>query len=459
MSTLGFLLFSLVATQGPLKQREQANQADLGVNSRMVETLLHVETIRYSGTSDYELTRCNELLSNREKLLTKSLESLEWVRVWQNLIIGLGFGVLIWMTGVDVISGKFTPGDFVLVNGYLLQFFFPLTSFGMLFRDCQTALTDMAQVFHILDTPVPVDRHSPVEPYVAEKGFLKSLRQKGEREGGPYVAEDSSLRQKSLKREGAYVAEAFRQKDKKKSDVIVFRDVTFGYTSSHPLLKKVSFTIREGQKIAIVGLTGEGKSTIPKLLYRLYQPQQGDICIHGQNIKHTRPQKLSEIMGIVPQEISLFNETIGYNIAYGHTTASEREITKAVKAARLLDFINSLPDKYETVVGERGLKLSGGEKQRIAMSRLFLKNPPILIFDEPTSSLDSGTTNFIDQSIQKVSKNKTSLLISHKLLSVKNADDILVLHHGSIVERGRHDDLINNNGFYQKLWNDQVKFV
>jgi ATP-binding cassette subfamily B protein len=388
LGSLGFFFFSIFSTKKALKLRRLSNEADKLAKTQLVENLLHFETIRYFGNHDYELKRYALLLNDKENYSSRVLEFLATSHIIQNTIIGLTLILLTVMAGAEIIYNKLKVGDFVLIQSYVLQFFIPLSGFGALFRNMQQSLTDMENFFAVLEIPLE------------ENNFM--------------VKKDI--------------------KPIKNTD-IHFKNVSFGYTPPRKILHNSSFVIPEGKVTALIGVTGVGKSTITKLLSRFYTVNRGEIFIGSINIKDIDPNTLSQIIGYAPQEAALFNDTISYNIRYGNLTASEDDILRASAAANLSDFINNLPQKYETVVGERGVKLSGGEKQRISLARLFLKNPKILILDEPTSSLDAATTQLIQESIKKLAKNRTVLIITHKYDTALKADQILLLAKGGTIRK------------------------
>lgn len=383
--SLGFFSFSVFRTKKALKLRRLSNEADKLAKTQLVESLLHFETIRYFNHHNHELKSYEILLNKKENYSTSVLEFLATSHIIQNTIIGFTLILLTVLAGSEIVYNKLKVGDFVLIQSYVLQFFMPLSGFGALFRNIQQSLTDMENFFSVLGTPI----------------------------------ESSFMIRKDI--------QPIKHTD------IHFKNVSFEYTPSRKILVNSSFVIPEGKVTALIGISGVGKSTITKLLSKFYTVNDGEIFIGSVNIKDIDPSTLSQIIGYAPQEASLFNATISYNIRYGNLEASKEDISRASAAANLSDFINNLPQKYETIVGERGVRLSGGEKQRISLARLFLKNPKIVILDEPTSSLDAVTTQLIQESIKKLSKNRTVLIITHKYDTILKADQILLLEKEGIV--------------------------
>jgi ATP-binding cassette, subfamily B, heavy metal transporter len=386
-----FIIFSIPGTKKILEYRQTSNKLHRKVSSIFVDSLLNFEVVRYFGRKDFELNNYDSILEQKEKAETKSLIILELMHVGHTLILGIGLITLTFLVCMGVLKGYKTVSDLVFVNSLVLQFFAPLSSFGAIFRSTYKAFMDIEYIFDILAITPEIKDIPDAKPLEVEKGHIE------------------------------------------------FKNVTFGYGSSSIILDNVSFTIPAGSTVAVVGTTGEGKSTISRLLYRFYDALSGEILIDEQNIKNVKYDSIANAIGIVPQDTILFNNTIGYNITYGKLEATQEEVEKVVKAVRLDRLINSLPEKYDTVVGERGLKLSGGEKQRIAIARLLLKNPPICIFDEPTSSLDVETEKGIKEIIGEVTKGKTSIIISHRASAITNVDKVFLLKNGKIMEQTEHD--------------------
>jgi ATP-binding cassette subfamily B protein len=380
------------------------NKMDSEASTKAIDSLLNYETVKYFGNEDHEAQRFEAALRSYEKAAIKSKVTLSFLNIGQGLVISIGLTIIMIMAGFGVKNGSMTIGDFVLVNSYLIQLFLPLNFLGFVYREIKQSLTDMEDMFKLIGQRLEI-----MDVSGAEKLTLS---------GGE----------------------------------IVFENVGFYYNPDRRILNNMSFKVPSGHTIAIVGPSGAGKSTISRLLYRFYDADEGRILIDSQNIKQVQQDSLRAAIGIVPQDTVLFNDTIYYNISYGRPDAGPSEIENAAQLASIDDFVRSLPDGYNTQVGERGLKLSGGEKQRIAIARTILKSPKILIFDEATSALDTHTEKEIQQALAKVSADCTTVIIAHRLSTVINADEILVLNEGEIVERGTHQDLLALKNFYFRMW-------
>ena len=357
---------------------------------------------------EFEHERCNILLAERENAVTTQQVKGEMLHLIQGFIMGLGLILLTWLSGIKVLHGEFRISDFVLINGYLLQFMMPLGQFGYVLRSINDGLSNFKGILEILNEKPEITEIPNAKPLVIQQGK------------------------------------------------IIFEDVKFAYDLRRPILNGISFNVPAKNTVAIVGPTGAGKSTISKLLFRLYDVTSGRILIDNQNIRDVTLVSLQQAIGVVPQHTALFHDTLHYNIAYGHPGASENELQKSIDQSQLTSFINTLPDGLNTVVGEQGLKLSGGERQRVAIARVLLKSPKILIFDEATSSLDTKTEQLIQENIEEISKNATTIIIAHRLSTIIHADHIIVLNHGLIAEQGTHDELLNKNGLYAMLWSKQM---
>ncbi len=405
----GYVWFTFALTEWRIKHRRRMNEADQEANTKAIDSLLNYETVKYFGNEEHEARRYDVALQVYEHEAVRTRVSLAFLNIGQNAIIATGVTLLMGMAALEVVQGKATVGDFVLVNAYLIQLYLPLNFLGTVYREIRQALIDMEAMFALLGVDVEV----------------------ADRPGAP-----------PLKVEGGRIE---------------FRNVAFGYDPRRPILKDVSFTVEPGHTLAIVGPSGAGKSTISRLLFRFYDLTQGQIAIDGQNIADVQQSSLRTAIGVVPQDTVLFNDTLKYNIAYGRPSASEAEIIEAARLARLHDLVARLPDGYETKVGERGLKLSGGEKQRVAIARALLKQPAIMLFDEATSALDSRTEKEIQKSLSEVSADRTTLMIAHRLSTVIDADEIIVLEEGRVVERGRHAELLAKGGVYAAMWARQQK--
>jgi len=402
-----YVTFTAFVTEWRIKFRRQMMETDQEANTRAVDSLLNYETVKYFGNEEHEVARFDRSLARYEKAAVQSESALSLMNVGQSAIIGIGLTVVMVMAGDGVVAGRLTVGDFVLVNAYLIQLYQPLNMLGFVYREVKQSLTDMEAMFHLFD----------FAPEIEDPPNAKPLPQ-----GGGEIA---------------------------------FDHVSFAYDPRRPILDDVSFRVPPGKKVAVVGPSGAGKSTIARLLFRFYDVTGGAIRIDGQDIRAVQQASVRAAIGVVPQDTVLFNDTIYYNIGYGRSGASPAEIEEAARLAAIHNFIMSTPDKYETMVGERGLKLSGGEKQRVAIARTILKQPRILLFDEATSALDSRTEKEIQASLEQVSTDRTTLVIAHRLSTVVDADEILVLDQGRIIERGAHAELLLRDGIYAAMWRRQ----
>ncbi|CAI0969047.1 Putative multidrug export ATP-binding/permease protein SAV1866 [Serratia quinivorans] len=408
LATVGcYILFTVMAVRWRTRFRRELNQANADTNSKSIDSLLNYETVKYFGNENFEAERFNMSRRLYEYAAIKNQFSFTAINLGQTAIISIGLIVMMAMAAQGIVQGRMTVGDFVLVNAYLLQLYQPLNFFGFIYAEVRQALIDMENMFDLLQE----------EQEIVDKPDAKELQ---------LTAGEVS-----------------------------FDSVSFGYDVRRPILKNVSFTIPAGNTVAVVGASGAGKSTLSRLLFRFYDVSSGAVSIDGQDIRDLKQASLRAAIGIVPQDTVLFNDTLGYNIGYGKTGSSQEEIERAARLAHIHEFIVSLPDGYETRVGERGLKLSGGEKQRVAIARTILKNPAILVFDEATSALDTQTEREIQAHLREVSRDHTTLVIAHRLSTVVDADEIIVLEAGEIVERGRHDALLAANGRYAAMWQSQ----
>jgi ATP-binding cassette subfamily B protein len=399
-----YIAFTVTITEWRMEIRRRANELDSRANTRAIDSLLNYETVKYFGNEEFEARRYDEQLQKYEDAATRNEASLGVLNIGQSLIIALAVTALMLLAAEGVAARSFTLGDLVLVNGLLIQLYIPLNFLGMVYREIKQALLDMDRMFRLLSA------HREVE----------------DRPGAPDVPHGAAT--------------------------VEFSRVDFSYEEARQILFDVSFTIPAGHRVAVVGHSGSGKSTLARLLYRFYDVSGGSILVNGKDTREVRQASLRAAIGIVPQDTVLFNDTILYNIRYGRPEASDAEIFDAARAAHIHDFIESLPKKYETAVGERGLKLSGGEKQRVAIARALLKNPRILIFDEATSALDSRAEKAIQAELERISQGRTTLVIAHRLSTVMDADQILVLAEGRIVERGSHAQLLEAKGEYARMW-------
>lgn len=385
----------------------EVNKSDNTANNIAIDSLLNFETVKYFGNEEYEAVRFNEALQTYEESSTKITNSLSILNIGQDVIISLGLVSLMILSANAINQNKMTVGDLIMVNTYLFQLSIPLSILGFAYREIKNALVSMEDMFKLLDIPAEVEDAVDVKKLIISKGEVS------------------------------------------------FENVSFTYNQERPILHNISFTIKSGKTLAVVGSSGAGKSTISRLLFRFYDINSGSITIDNQNIREVTQGSLRKSIGIVPQDTVLFNDTIYYNIAYGNNAASYDEVIAASKNAHIHEFISTLPEGYETQVGERGLKLSGGEKQRIAIARTLLKNPSIYVFDEATSSLDTKTEKLIQASLKEISARHTTLIIAHRLSTIIDADEIIVLDNGYIVERGNHKTLLQHKGYYAELWYKQ----
>jgi len=406
-----YIVFTIVVTEWRTNFRRQMNDLDSKANQRAVDSLINYETVKYFSNEQFEAIRYDENLKKYAQAAIKSQKSLAILNFGQQTIIGIGLICILGLSSSGVLSGSMTIGDLVLVNVLMIQLYIPLNFLGVLYREMKQSLADIDRMFSLLDVPQEIADKPDAFPL-----SIKSLSL------GPHV---------------------------------IFKDVSFCYESNRQILHDVSFEILPGQTTAVVGHSGAGKSTLSRLLFRFYDVQGGAILLDGQNIKDVQQSTLREVVGIVPQDTVLFNDTIGYNIAYGKPSATQSEIELAAQSAQIHDFITSLPDGYQSSVGERGLKLSGGEKQRVAIARTLLKHPALLIFDEATSALDSETERTIQNELNDLAQNRSTLIIAHRLSTITHAHQILVMEDGRIIERGTHESLIALGQRYAEMWRAQ----
>ena len=404
-----YIVFTFAVTEWRMKFRRRMNDMDSKANTRAIDSLLNYETVKYFGNEEHEAARFDRALRRYENAAVKSKTTLSLVNIGQGFIISIGLTLVMAMAGLDIESKNMTVGGFVMVNTYLLQLFIPLNFLGFVYREIRQSLTDMEAMFRLLDEKMEI--HDSTVATVFETS-------------------GANLR---------------------------FKDVHFSYKRERNILQGISFSVYRGKTVAIVGSSGAGKSTIARLLFRFYDVSSGKIEIDGRDIRDITQKNLREIIGIVPQDAVLFNDSIYYNIAYGKPGASPTEVENAARSASIHDFIMTLPGAYNTAVGERGLKLSGGEKQRIAIARTILKQPDIYLFDEATSALDSHTEKKIQASLNEISKNHATLIIAHRLSTIIEADEIIVLADGTIAESGKHLQLLKEKGIYWEMWEKQQR--
>jgi ABC-type transport system involved in Fe-S cluster assembly fused permease/ATPase subunit len=402
-----YVWFTFWASDLRIAIRRDMNDSDTEAHAKAVDSLLNYETVKYFGNEDHEARRFDASMARYERAAIRTYTSLGWLNTGQAVIFTLGTVICMLLAARDVAAGTLTIGGFVMINAILMQLYLPLNFMGMVYREIKQGLIDIETMFALLHEPSEIVDRPGAKPLRVDQGEIR------------------------------------------------FENVSFAYDPERQILKQVSFEVPAGKMVAIVGPSGAGKSTISRILFRFYEITGGKVLIDGQNITDITQRSLRAAIGMVPQDTVLFNDTIEYNIRYGRPDASERDVREAAKLAQIHDFIMTLPQGYASLVGERGLKLSGGEKQRVAIARTILKAPPILILDEATSALDSHTEKDIQDALERVARNRTSLVIAHRLSTVVHADAILVLDHGEIVERGTHLELLARGGLYASLWTRQ----
>ena len=401
-----YIVLTFTITQWRIQFRKDMNKADNDASTKMIDSLLNFETVKYFNNEKHEFNRLDESLEKYEYSANKNRMSLSLLNVSQTLVIMTGITIMLTLSVFGIKNNTISVGGFVVINAYMLQLYQPLNFLGTIYREIRQSLIDMENMFNLLN----------------EKNTV----------------EDNGLNKIAIN-----------------NSEISFKNISFGYHFNRAIIKNISFDLKKGKSLAIVGPTGAGKSTISKLLFRFYDPSNGEILINSKNIKNYKQESLRQIIGIVPQDTVLFNDTIYYNISYGKPGSTREEIINAAKIAGIHNFIESIPEQYNTIVGERGLKLSGGEKQRVAIARTVLKNPSIFFFDEATSALDSSTEKEIIQNLEKISEGKTTLIIAHRLSTISKADNIIVIDQGNIVESGNHQNLLDKNGLYADMWSKQ----
>jgi ABC-type transport system involved in Fe-S cluster assembly fused permease/ATPase subunit len=401
---VAYVWFTIKASNWRIAIRRQMNDSDTDANSKAIDSLLNFETVKYFGNEKIEAERFDRSMAGYESAATKVWTSLAWLNLGQTVILGIGMATCMVLSARAVMAGEQTIGDFVLINALLMQISIPLNFIGFIYREIRQGLADIETMFDLLGVPAEIEDKPGAGPLEAVEGK------------------------------------------------IVFEDVKFHYDADRPILKGIDFEVPAGRTVAIVGPSGAGKSTISRLLFRFYDVTGGRVMIDGQDVRDVTQESVRQAIGMVPQDTVLFNDTIAYNIRYGRPDANDEEIREASRMAQIHEFIERLPKGYASEVGERGLKLSGGEKQRVAIARTILKSPPILILDEATSALDTHTEREIQAALDQVSRNRTTLVIAHRLSTVVNADQIIVLEAGQIAERGTHADLLTAGGLYASMW-------
>ncbi|WP_328590052.1 ABCB family ABC transporter ATP-binding protein/permease [Roseibium marinum] len=401
---VAYVWFTIKCSNWRIEIRREMNDSDTDANSKAIDSLLNFETVKYFGNEKMEARRFDESMAKYESAATKTWTSLAWLNLGQSVILGFGMAACMGLSARAVLAGEQDIGDFVLINALLMQISIPLNFIGFLYREIRQGLADMESMFDLLLVPTEISDKPDAVPLKAVEGTIS------------------------------------------------FKDVRFHYDPDRPILKGIDFEVPAGRTIAIVGPSGAGKSTISRLLFRFYDVTGGSVEIDGQDLRDVTQESVRHAIGMVPQDTVLFNDTIAYNIRYGRPAASDEEVREAARMAQIHDFIEKLPKGYASEVGERGLKLSGGEKQRVAIARTILKSPPILILDEATSALDTHTEREIQSALDEVSQNRTTLVIAHRLSTVVNADQIIVLEAGRIAERGTHTELLDSGGLYASMW-------
>jgi ABC-type transport system involved in Fe-S cluster assembly fused permease/ATPase subunit len=434
-----YITYTVTITEWRTQFRKKMNELDGAAHTRAIDSLLNYETVKYFNNEAFEAKRYDDNLEKFRAASVKSQTTLSMLNTGQQLIIATALVAMLWRATQGVVDGRMTLGDLVMVNAFMIQLYIPLNFLGVIYREIKQSLTDLDKMFTLLER----EREIADAPGAQDLEITQKTGQ-----NSPIV----EVFKASIAINSIAHLDMKSTKSTEYSPEISFQNVHFAYEPSRPILHGISFTVPAGKTVAVVGPSGAGKSTLARLLFRFYDVQSGTIAIAGQDIKTVTQASVRAAIGIVPQDTVLFNDTVAYNIAYGRPGATQAQVEEAAKSARIHDFIAATPLGYQTMVGERGLKLSGGEKQRVAIARTLLKNPPILIFDEATSALDSANERAIQAELQSVAQNKTTLVIAHRLSTVVDAHEILVMDAGHIVERGNHAQLLGLNGAYARMW-------
>ena len=433
-----YITYTITVTEWRTQFRIKMNDMDGQAHTRAIDSLLNYETVKYFNNEEFEAKRYDENLEKFRAASVKSQTTLSLLNTGQQLIIATALVAMLWRATQGVVEGRMTLGDLVMVNAFMIQLYIPLNFLGVIYREIKQSLTDLDKMFTLMEREREIADAPGAQKLVISPKTVDL--EKNNAVAGVFIASTAINNIANINSESI------------NSPEISFQNVHFAYEPSRPILHGISFTVPAGKTVAVVGPSGAGKSTLARLLFRFYDVQSGSIAIAGQDIKTVTQASVREAIGIVPQDTVLFNDTVAYNIAYGRPGATQEQVEEAAQSARIHDFIAATPLGYQTMVGERGLKLSGGEKQRVAIARTLLKNPPILIFDEATSALDSANERAIQAELQSVAQNKTTLVIAHRLSTVVDAHEILVMDAGHIVERGNHAQLLALGGVYAQMW-------
>ena len=437
-----YITFTVTVTEWRTKFRKEMNELDSKAHSRAIDSLLNYETVKYFNNEEFEARRYDENLEKYRRAAVKSQSTLSLLNTGQQLIIASGLVAMLWRATQGVVDGRMTLGDLVMVNAFMIQLYIPLGFLGVLYREIKQSLTDLDKMFTLMER----------EREIADVPGALPLALDEVRSSGPGGCHGGPQDCRCVPQDCHCGPDPQSMSPGQGNASVSFKNVSFAYDPARPILHDISFEIPAGKTVAVVGPSGSGKSTLARLMFRFYDVQQGQILIAGQDIKQVTQASVRQAIGIVPQDTVLFNDTVEYNIAYGQPGATHEQVVDAASSAHIHSFISATPKGYDTMVGERGLKLSGGEKQRVAIARTLLKNPPVLIFDEATSALDSANERAIQAELQSVAQNKTTLVIAHRLSTVVDAHEILVMDAGRIIERGSHAELLVAAGRYAEMW-------